>query len=274
MIYVLQVSDNVRRTIEFKLRNGEWAWPAPYGYSNIKNEDGKTWIAPEPFESKIVVKIYEWYGSEGYSMEQIRTKLKDEYSVEFGKSKIDFILKNPFYVGEMFAREQLWPHKYQTIISKQFFDKVQSIKASYGKKSFKFAGLPYLYRGLLQCAKCGHAFTPEKKTKKSGREYVYYHCTGYSGKHPNKWLKEEEITRQFAEIVKSISIPDNIMNEIGKTLEQSHKGKVEYREEISKGLQAEYQRFQDRIEKLYDLYADRRITDDDYDKKRKEYRTR
>ena len=207
-------------------------------------------------------------------MEQIRVKLKEVYGLDFGKGKIDFTLKNPFYAGEMFYDGKLWPHKYQTIISRQLFDKVQSIKAGYGKKTFKFAGLPYLYRGLLQCAKCGHAFTPEKKTKPSGREYVYYHCTGYSGKHPNKWLKEEEITRQFTEIVKSIAIPDNIMDEIGKTLEQSHKGKVDCYQTVYSGLQAEYKRLEGYISKMYDHLLQGRITEDEYDKKRKELRAK
>lgn len=270
--FVLQIGDNVKRTIEHKLRNGEWPSRAPYGYRNFRNEDDKALIAPDPYESQIVAKIYEWYGSEAYSMEQIRYKLKNEYALDMSKGKIDFILKCPFYAGEMMHDGKAYPHKYQTIISRQLFDKVQSIKTSYGKKTFKFAGLPYLYRGLLHCEKCGHAFTPEKKTKKSGREYVYYHCTGYSGKHPNKWLKEEEITRQFAEIVQSVAIPDDVMAEIGKTLEESHKGKVEYRETIHNGLTAEDAKLQERIEKLYDLYTSGRITDSDYDKKRNEYR--
>jgi len=221
--YVLQIGDNVKRTIEHKLRNGEWPARAPYGYYNFKNEDGKSCIAPAPYESKIVAQIYEWYGSEGYSMEQIRFKLKDTFALEMSKGKIDFIMKNPFYSGQMLFDGKLLPHIYQTIISQQLFDKVQSIKAGFNKKRFKFAGLPYLYRGLLTCGCCGHAFTPEKKTKKSGREYIYYHCTQYSGKHGTKWITEQEITRQFSELVKSMVIPEAIALEISHTLEVSHK---------------------------------------------------
>lgn len=88
--FVLQISDNVRRTIEFKIKNGEWPSRAPYGYTNFRNEDGKSCIAPDPLASRIVVKMYEWYGSEGYSMEQIRTKSKEEFSIEFGKGKIEY----------------------------------------------------------------------------------------------------------------------------------------------------------------------------------------
>ena len=272
--FVLQISDNVKRTIEHKLRNGEWPSRAPYGYYNFKNEDKKSCIAPDQFKSQIVAKMYEWYGSEAYSMEGVRFKLKDEYEIIMSKGMVDCILKNPFYAGDMIHDGKVFPHKYQTIVSRQLFDKVQSVKAGYHKKRFKFRGLPYLYRGILQCAKCGHAFTPEKKTKKSGKEYVYYHCTGYSGKHPDKWLREEELTRQFSEIVKSITLPKDIANKLHKTLEESHKGKIACYNEVYSGLEGEYKAIEGYLAKNYDHLLKGRITDDEHDKKRTELRER
>ena len=272
--FVLQISDNVKRTIEHKLRNGEWPSRAPYGYYNFKNEDGKASIAPRPFESQIVAKMYEWYGSEAHSMEDIRFKLKNELEVIMSKGQIDFILKNPFYAGDMVHNGKVFHHNYQTIISKQLYDKVQSVKAGYHKKPCKFGGLGHLYRGLLRCAKCGHAFTPEKKTKKSGKEYVYYHCTGYSGKHPDKWLREEELTRQFSEIVKSIALPKEIADKLHKTLDESHRGKVVYYNEVYSGLEAEHKAIEGYLAKNYDHLLKGRITDDEHDKKRKELRER
>lgn len=272
--YVLQISDNVRRTIDHKLKNGEWCGRAPYGYYNFRNEDDKSCIAPDPFASKIVAKMYEWYGSESFSMNEIRVKLKNEYSLDFGKGKIDQILKNPFYYGEFLYDGKLYTHKYQSIVSRQLWDKVQSVKAGYHRKPFKFAGLPYLYRGLLRCKHDGHSFTPEKKRKKSGQEYVYYHCTEYSGKHNTAWIREEDLTRQFHEIVSSIRIPDKEANAIFDTLRESHEGKKEYHSEVFEGIQAEYKRIEARLEKMYEHLLDERISEEEYDKKRKEYRAK
>ena len=151
--FVLQISDNVRRTQDFKVRNGEYPAMAPFGYMNIQNEDGKAWIAPDSKESIIVIKAYEWYSTGAFSMEGIRSKIEEVFGVKLSKGQIDFILKQPFYCGEMQYSGKLWPHKYQTIISKQLFDQVQSVKLSFGKQPFKFAGLPYLYRGLLRWGK-------------------------------------------------------------------------------------------------------------------------
>src|SRR3989338_4636169 len=77
--FVLQISDNVKRTIDHKLRNGEWPGRALFGYDNIKNEDGKTWIAPNPIKSKIVIKLYEWYSTGAFSMGQLVEKSEKEF---------------------------------------------------------------------------------------------------------------------------------------------------------------------------------------------------
>ena len=38
--YVLNLSENVRRSLDFKRRNGEWGGKAPLGYLNIRDADG------------------------------------------------------------------------------------------------------------------------------------------------------------------------------------------------------------------------------------------
>ena len=40
--YVTQLSDNVKRSFEQKVKNGEWLSKAPYGYRNIRTEDDKS----------------------------------------------------------------------------------------------------------------------------------------------------------------------------------------------------------------------------------------
>jgi len=268
--YVLQISDNVKRSINHKLKNGEWPGKAPYGYTNKKREDGKNWIYLDSLESKIVKKIYEWYSTKSYSMNEIVQKLIETFNLSLHKGKIDHIMKNPFYYGVMRYDKKLYPHKYDSVITKKLFDTVQEIKKGYNKKHFKFAGLPYLYRGLIKCSKCGCMITPEKKKGK----YVYYHCTEYYGKHQASWIREENLTEQFAKIFKGLHIPKDISEGIAKTLKESHQGKVEYYKSLYSDLQTEFGKYQNRIEKMYEDYLDGCITQGLYNKKQQEYRAK
>jgi len=268
--YVLQISDNVKRSIEHKLHNGEWPGKAPYGYKNKPREDGKNWIYPDSLQSKIVKQIFEWYATQSFSLNEIRRNLKHTFNLSFHKGKIDHIMKNPFYCGEMRYNGKIYPHRYTAIISKELFNKVQEIKKEHKKKHFKFAGLPYLYRGLIKCSYCGCMFTPEKKKGK----YVYYHCTEYFGKHKTSWIREEKLTEQFAKIFKDLKIPKEIAEGIAKTLRESHQGKIEYHNSLLSDFQKENQKYEKRIEKMYEDYLDGRITQNMYDEKYQEYRTR
>ena len=138
------------------------------------------------------------------------------------------------------------------------------------KKHHKFAGLPYIYRGLIRCADCGCVITPEKKKGK----YVYYHCTQYDGNHKAKWLREEELTRQFAQLYKALKIPKGVLDTITASLRQSHKDKAQFHRTLLGSYQKEYSKYETRIESMYEDKLDGSITESFYAKKQKEYRTK
>ena len=108
-------------------------------------------------------------------------------------------LSMQFYCGIMVWNDKMFPHRYPPLISTDLFKQVQQVKMNFNKKPVKYAGMPYIYRGLIRCAECGLAITPEKH-----KGHVYYHCTQYNGKHGAQWLREEEITKQLEKVFKNL----------------------------------------------------------------------
>lgn len=266
--YVTQLSDNVKRSFEQKLRNGEWLSKAPFGYKNIDLPDGKKWIAPDEANADIAREMFNWYATSSYSMKEIRKKLQAEYGLTMAVSMIDKVFRNPFYYGEMRVKDVLYAHKYEPIISKQLFDKVQDVKSDFGKKAFKYAGIPYYYRGLMRCADCGCSMTPENT-----KGYIYYHCTQYKGKHGAAFIREEELTDQFMVAFEAITLkPDQLM-QINEHIKESHKDKVKYKTQHVAHLQSELNKYQQRLEKLYEDHLDGMVEDEFYKRKAEEYRT-
>lgn len=264
--YVLQLSDNVKRKQEQMLRSGIYPSQPPYGYKRVPIAKDKTEIVIDEFASKVVQKAYEWYATGSFSMELLRAKLKKEYGVDWSKGFTDKVLKDHFYYGLMTwnkgkPNEKTYSHNYTHIIEKPLFDQVQQIKAGFNKKPFKYAGKPYIYRGLMRCGHCGLAVTPEKH-----KGHVYYHCTQYNGKHGAEWLREETITEQIGKVFKNLQVPVDILNQIVASLEASHEGKSSFREAQYKKLIEDHEIYTKRIEKLNIDRLDGRITDNDYDK--------
>jgi len=263
------ISDNVKRAIEQKLRNGEWPGKAPLGYKNIDIDDDKKWINPDHERADIVIKLFEWYSTGTYSMELLRRKSVEEGLTNnskegkfLTKSEVDHILKNPFYYGEMRYRDKIYPHRYKPLISRELFNKVQEVKQNWHKKPFAYAGKLFVYRGLLTCAHCGLRITFETAKGK----YVYGHCTNFYKNCPNTtWVKEEEINEQVKQLLRDLSISQEVLDELVKELRDNHEAKVEYHERTMTNLKEDYDRLENRLDKMYEDWLDGRITKEKYD---------
>jgi len=143
------ISDNVKRAQEQMLRMGTYPTKPPYGYKRVPISKDKTEIVVDEFGSRIVQKAFEWYATSGFLMDLLRKKIKDELGVDWSKGMLDKVLKDHFYYGIVTWSNKQYNHKYLPIITKELFDQVQQIKAGFNKKRFKYAGKPYIYRGLL-----------------------------------------------------------------------------------------------------------------------------
>jgi site-specific DNA recombinase len=254
------ISDNVKRAIEQKWQRGEWSGRAPYGYKNV-TIDGKTTILVDEYEARIIHKFFELYATGAFSLNLLCQKMNNEYNIKWAKSKLDWALNNKFYYGIMLCNNKEYPHKYPPIITPTLFNQVQEVKASFNKKPIKYAGKPYIYRGLIRCDDCGLAITPEKH-----KGHVYYHCTQYNGKHGAQWIREEEITRQLETVFQNMKIPNDILEQIAETLNQVHQNKIEFHDQHFDKLMQEHKEI---IKMLDNLYMDKlkmRITESDYDR--------
>jgi site-specific DNA recombinase len=268
--HINRLKEDAINSAKAKLEKGEINGKAPYGYRNVTRDDKSKWVEIEPFEAMVVKSLYEWYSTRSYSMLELRKKLEDEFEVKHSKGMIDFILKKKFYHGIIEYDGKEYPHKYDRIIDEDLYNKVQEVKNSHNKKSFKYKGIPFLYRGLITCKECGCSITPERK---KGR-LVYYHCTQYHYKHDAEWLREEELTKQFSQLFKDIQVPEEQLNEITQALKESHEGKKEINETLLNEIETEDKKLDTRVERMYEDLLDQRITQSTYDKNYKRWRER
>jgi len=266
--YLNRLKEDAKNSAAYMLSNGLLPGKAPFGYRNIIQEDKKKWVVVEPVEAKVVQSMYERYATGVSSLLEIKSRLKTEFNLLFSKGYVDFILKNPFYCGTILYSGKEYPHNYETIICRELFDEVQRIKAGYMKKHSKFAGLPYIYRGMISCATCGCMITPEIKKGK----YVYYHCTGYKGNHKSGYVREEELTAQFARMYKNLQIPPDVIEQIVGTLRNSHQDKTQFHSTMLQSYQGDYQKYETRIEKMYEDKLDGKITEGVFNKLSENYR--
>ena len=126
----------------------------------------------------------------------------------------------------------------------------------------------FAFSGLISCGHCGCSLVGEIK---KGR-YVYYHCTGYKGKCPEPYTREEVLEQQFAEVLKGIALDDEVATWVAEALRHSHTDAKQHHDEAIARLQTEYNRLQSRIDAMYLDKLDGRIDTAYFDRKASEWR--
>lgn len=147
--------------------------------------------------------LIEALANEGIEYRPSRTK--------FPRSTIHKMLRDRTYIGEVLFRGQWHPGKFDALIERPTFDRVQVLL---GEKVYRSYELTYS-GGLIQCghARCQGAITGESKTKltKSGpKDYVYYRCTLYNKPdHPRVRLSERKLDDQMLSLFDQLRLSND-----------------------------------------------------------------
>lgn len=100
--YVLQLSDNVKRSKEEALKKGVCIGRAPLGYLRVVDERGEKTIIPDPATKALVQEMFSQYATGDFSLKSLTAFVKDiglttSNGRPLVKSQIESMLKKPFY---------------------------------------------------------------------------------------------------------------------------------------------------------------------------------
>lgn len=267
--YILNLSDNVKRSLNHKIKNGEWIGKAPLGYMNEPDPvTNKRKIVLEPEKSFLVRRVFEEYGIGGKSIREVGTLAK-KWGLTGYKGRpltaslVHAVIQNPFYYGAMRVKGEVFPAIHEPLISQELFDRCQEIRLGWKKKPFKYSDKPFVFRGLIKCAHCGCTITSDLKKGK----YVYLFCTKYRGSCANHRIREEVVVVQVRDIFKSFQLPENLLEAIKNHLSSSANAKKVYHEEAISRVRRDYDLIQKKLDALLDMRLEGSITRDEYDKK-------
>ena len=264
--YARDISNKIRSVLDTKKENGEFIGSfAPFGYK--KDERNKNHLLLDDYSSKIVKKIFNMIlkgksrsevikelnelkipTPSAYKMQTNQLKEKSKKSMAtWDRKKIDFILKNQTYTGDLIqSKTKVISHrvhkiKYNTkddwiivhnhhaaIITKEEFKQVHDILYNRDTKIKQNNKLD-IFSGHLKCADCGNNLSSVK-----AKNHTYYYCTSYlrhkeCSKHSTD---KDDIEKVVLDLInKQIDLNVEIEEKI-KII--SEKIKVDYDKEILK----------------------------------------
>ncbi len=208
--YSDNLSENVKRGMRTKLKNGWRPGKAPVGYRNCA--DTQT-INIEPREADAIRQLFNWCLNGETNVSSLHRRLRDELCFRtrqrkasggrpLSRTQVYRALTNPFYAGWVVWNGETTKGAHEQLISNADFQKVQEQLNSKIKTRARL--YDHTYRGLFRCGACGKAVTAERKIKPSGRTYVYYHCTRVHSACNQPSLEERNLTEQVEAFVETL----------------------------------------------------------------------
>lgn len=264
--FLNNLSDEVRKAYDVLVDDGFYPHIPPIGYKTKLDDH----IAiPDPVVAPFIKRAFELCATGEYSERKIGLMLYDEgfrsrKGNRVGKSAIGKILHTHFYYGFFEWKGEVKPGKHDPIIDKELFDKVQDVLSPKKKKGYKH---DFSFVGLMECGECHNGITAELQ-----KGHVYYHCTKPRGAKycSQKYVREEKITEQLADVIKAVSLDLKKLKTIKEVMSVSLADETEYLQDSLDSLNNQYKELQEQSSKLLDLYLKGKIKEEAYNTKSSE----
>ena len=274
--YVRQLSENTARGLKHKAREGYFPGLAPLGY--INNPATKK-ISVHHKNAKIIKKLFEIYATGNSTIEKLtevleKNGIKTKKNCRVNISRITFILGNPIYYGHFRYAKEIYEGKHEPIITKELFDRVNTILRRRGRKPDQKSD-PRPLCELMSCGTCSMSITGEKKKKKLAngtiKHYVYYHCTKKSKtqKCLELGVREEELDKQLSTLLANYTMPKDWAEMLSKKLDLEEKQSATSVQKEIQELKSELEDISQNLFRLTDVYVAQDIERDDYLERRR-----
>lgn len=251
--YIDNLSEEARKGMQEKAEQGIWPTVAPLGYRNVVGPDGKKIIDVDPEVGPIVTHMFGWYATGTLSIAELAEKAHGaglvyrKSGAAIPRSIIHGMLRNPLYAGDILWKGQFFPGKHPPLVARALWDRVQGVLDGRNASAQRKSKREFAFAGIVKCGHCGCAMVGELKKKR----YVYYHCTGWKGKCPEPYVREEVIAEQFAQALGRLRFGDGAIRWITQALRESHVDQTRDHEAAVTRLKSEYDRLQTRIHSVY-----------------------
>ena len=277
--YIDNLSDEVKKGQRGMLEEGRWpGGSSPTGYIKVNKL-----LEPDEPRASFIVKAFQIYASGGYSIRSLKAKLdkegfRSQQNKPLTNSNYHNILINPIYYGTMKWNDHLYEGKYQPLIDKQLFDRVQEMlrRTKNGEVIPVYARHDLTYKGLLQCKECKCQISGEEKTKTNKgngkvHHWIYYRCTHHKPCTQKGCTREEVIEKQIMDSLSTLSLGVNTTEWLKNKLKESHQDEIEFRQKNLSSINICLNTVLKRLDQVYDDKLDSLIDEATYHRKREQY---
>ena len=270
--YSANLSNEVKKGMDEKVRSGGCIGRAPLGYRNttthINGQEART-VTVDDQRAPLVTWAFRAYATGQWTLKSLAAELQARGLTTTPTAKLPEkplsvqslgkLLRNTFYIGQVTYRGATYQGNHQPLISREVFDAVQLVLAGHanGEHTLKH---PHYLKSTIYCGICGSRLIITNATPKNVT-YEYFVCLGrHSKKQPDCTFRAtlaEQIEDEVARLYQRIRLHPAARRQLEQTL---HAQLTELSEQTAQELDdltANHRRLERQREKLLQAhYAD------------------
>ena len=189
--YSRNLSNEAKKGIEQKIRNGGTLGAAPIGYLNIQEKVNGCithGVTLDEERAPLIRWAFQAYATGEWSITELTEELKLRgltsrqtrvyVSKPLPRSHIHRMLTNPYYIGKIVHKGVVLPGAHELLIDEATWHKVQDMLATRkvaGERSWKHT---HYLKGTLRCGVCGELLSFGYANNGKGGNYSYFFCLG------------------------------------------------------------------------------------------------
>ncbi len=189
--YSNNLGEEMKGKLIAKIRSGGTIGKAPIGYLNrVQRVSGVQVhdVVVDEVRGPLIAWVFEAFSSGDWSLNSITeaaqakglTTVPTRQMAEkpIPRSTLARLLRNPYYMGLLRWKGAIYPGGHQALVTKDIFDRVQSILDSHDVGGQKQRVHNHYLKGSVFCDQCGSTMCITKTVNRHGSEYLYFFCLG------------------------------------------------------------------------------------------------
>lgn len=213
--YIANLSEEIRKGQKEKIAQGWLPTKPPLGYKTVGEKGRRTQVIDETVAPHIR-KMFSWYATGNYTLSRLEVELyeaglRTRSGKKLGISRIHLMLSEPFYYGKICWNNDITQGKQEALISKDIFDKVQTILKRKTKNPH-FATHNSLFKAKINCEHCGGLVTWERQ-----KGHWYGHCNNHGAYRKcakKTYIREERVEEQLIGFFEKIAPKSDAVLEV------------------------------------------------------------
>lgn len=269
--YTDNLSEEVRKGQKEKIAQGWLPTKPPLGYKTIGDKGRKIHVIDET-KAPFIQKMFEVYSTGNYSINAVvelmhKEGLRNRENRKVGKSRMSEMLADPFYMGKLRWKGEVYPAKHEPLVSADLFDIVQQRLDRKQPNSLQFKKHNPVFKAKITCHECNGTITWELQ-----KGHWYGHCNHYKNCTQNAWWRQEKVEEKlFPSFDKVAPKSKRVLAILEKAIKETHADEVDYYNSSLNEIKNTLALNQRRLDAIYVDKIDGKITPEFYEKKFREY---